>query len=61
MAQAFVAGEMPVMVVVAFEMVDVDQQQTQRFLVAPGTRHFQCQAFIKPTTVGNARQTVNVG
>ena len=54
--QAFVAGRVAVVVVVALEVVDIDQQQRQRYAVASGPRHLLGQAQVEGAAIGQTGQ-----
>ncbi len=60
-AQAFVAGHMAVMVVVALEMVDVHQQQAQAVAGTGGALPFGHQGLVEFAPVGNAGEPIGRG
>ncbi|MNZ21846.1 hypothetical protein D3C78_389280 [compost metagenome] len=56
--QAGVASRMPIGVVVAFEMVDIDHQQSQRGAVSMGRADFLGQRLVKAAPVGKPGQRI---
>ena len=58
LAQAFVAGLVPVVVVVRLEVVDIDQQQAERCVVACGLRPDAVDVLVEHPAVVNPRQAV---
>ena len=56
--QALVAGDMAVVVVVRFEMIDIDHQDAERSVISRVALTFHQQHFIKVTSVCDSQQTI---
>ena len=59
--QAQVARQVAKVIVIAFKMVDIAEQQAQRRLVALAPLPFELQGFIEAAAVGDARQSIKGG
>jgi hypothetical protein len=58
LAQAFIAGLVPVVVVVSLEVVDIDQQHAERRIVTRRLRPDAIDVLVEQPAVVNARQAV---